>query len=202
MTDRSDRFTEDELLSFVHGTASSGLVGRIETAERDDRTLAAELALMRSLKPALELSTGDMNPPGELDWRRLEAEIRRESPASSAPQSQRAGSGRIVMWKAAAAIFAVAAIGQATYLGLSPATTDPGYQTATGGTAEHVLAISFQPEATEAELRALLLAAGARLVDGPGASGLYRVAFETPDAMSEGRQRLETSPIVGMVLDE
>ena len=201
MTESSDEFTEEELLSFVQGSAAPDLAARIEEVRGQNRTLEAEIALMTSLKPAMALSTGDMNSPGELDWRRLETAIRQET-SQAAPQAQPARSGNVIMWQAAAALFAVVAIGQAAYTTLGPSLPEPGYETALPGSYENVLAISFTANATEAELREVLLSARATLVDGPGASGLYRVAFQSPEALAEGRQILENAPIIDLVLDE
>lgn len=202
MTDSSARFTEEELLSFVQGAAPAELAARIEQATGEDRQLAAEIAMMRTLKPAIALSTGGMNPPGEMDWRRLETEIARETSRPTQIQAPPSRGGRLVMWQAAAALFALVAVGQAAYMTTQQTGTEPGYQTATGGIAAHVLAISFTANTTEADLRALLLASGARLVDGPAASGLYRVSFATPDALEEGRRLLEASPAIDAVLDQ
>lgn len=199
MTDPDRSFSEDELLQFIHGHAPDDLAARIEQAQGRDRELAAEIALMQGLKPALAASAERSNPPGELEWRRLEADIRRESRPASAPPQR---SGGIVMWKAAAVFFALLALGQAGYQALGPGTGDPGYRTATGASATHVLAISFQDGTSEADLRALLQQIDATLVDGPGASGLYRIAFTTPEAMASGRDILNAAPIIEVVLDE
>jgi hypothetical protein len=43
---------------------------------------------------------------------------------------------------------------------------------------ETLLQVEFAPEAREAALRAALQAVGARIVDGPSAAGLYRIALE------------------------
>ncbi len=50
----------------------------------------------------------------------------------------------------------------------------------------------FAPEATEAQIRALLNEVGAYLVGGPGALGVYRLALEErgPDAVERAASRL------------
>lgn len=199
MTDPRPPFTQDELLDFVQGKAEPDLAARIEQARGTDTALAAELALMEGLKPALAL--GDANPPGELGWRRLEAEIARTE-AAPRPAAANTSGGRLVMWKAAAVFLGIAALGQAAYLFSTPADREPVYQTATQGVDAPVLALRFQPTATEAEIRALLQSAEARLVDGPGASGLYRVAFETAEALDRARPLLAASAAVDAVIEE
>ena len=202
MNDHTHGFSEEDLLAFVHQTASPDLSQRISDAQAQDRTLAAEIALMQGLNPALDASTGGLNPPGELDWRRLEADIKREQAAASAPRAAAPRAGRVVMWKAAAMFFALATIGQAAYLTLSPAQNDQGLGLAQRYIAKHVVAVKFKDGVTEQQLRLLLQAASARFVDGPGASGLYRVAFDTAEAMASGRQQLENAPIIDLVLDQ
>lgn len=200
MTDPTHGFTEEELLAFAQGRAPEGLVARIEQAQSQDRMLAAEIALMQGLKPALAEASGGMNPPGELDWRRLKADIQKDAgqPAASSEQPQ---GGRIVLWQAAAVFFAIVAFGQMAYLSLAPNTADPVYQTATGANAAHVLVIGFAPDASATEIGAVLSAAEARIIDGPGASGLYRIAFEDADALKAGRENLEAAAAVETVLD-
>lgn len=210
MTEPSNPFTQDELLVFAQGRAAPELADRINNARATDRGLAAELALMEGLKPALAVETGQ-NPPGELDWRRLETQIRRERtdapalPRQDARQSSSNMGGRVVMWKVAAVFFGLAAIGQAAYFAAAPSTRDPGYRTATqieNGQGVVVVVISFSPSATEAEIRGLLQSVKARLVDGPSASGLYRVAFMTSDALADGTKALKEANIVTLVADQ
>lgn len=202
MTGTQHPFSEDELLAFVHGTASPDLVARIDEAQAQAPALTAEIALMTALKPALAGMPDATNAPGDLGWHRLEADIRRETRESNSAAGQAPTNGRLVMWKAAAVFFGIAALGQAVYLTTSPGEPVAGYQTATEGTADNVLVISFRPDATEADMRRLLQATNARFVDGPGASGLYRVTFETDDALAVGRIQLEAAGIIELLLDE
>lgn len=198
MTYGGPDFSDEETLSFVHGTAPQDLAARIEDALQQDPALAAEIALMRNLKPALAQETA--NPPGELDWRRLDAAIEKER---SATAPARTPSGNVVsLWKVAAVVFGLATIGQAAFLTTIISGPEVGFQTASDPAAEHVLVISFMPETTELEMRSLLQDTGARLIDGPGASGLYRIAFDTADALQTGRDQIANAEIVDLVADE
>ena len=62
----------------------------------------------------------------------------------------------------------------------------PGVVEPLGQTAE--LQVVFTPDATEAEIRTLLFEAGATIVDGPSALGVYRLDAEDPDAALEALQ--------------
>lgn len=198
MTNDDRLFSEDDLLAFVQGRATPDLSARIEAARDQSPDLGAELALMQGLKPALAGAAGSVNPPGELGWRRLEAAIGQET----APVRSTGSAGSVALWRAAAVVFGLAAIGQGLYLATGSDGAVPGYQTASDEIFEHVLAISFRPEATEAEIRAVLQAANARLVDGPGASGLYRVAFESDAALTDGLSQLAAAAVVQLVVPE
>jgi hypothetical protein len=56
----------------------------------------------------------------------------------------------------------------------------------------NVAQIQFQPTATEAQIRALLLETGATLVDGPGALGVYRIVLDKPEpALTQLRARTD-----------
>lgn len=188
-------FTEDELLAFVRGTAPGGLAARIETARSEDPDLAAELALMAGLGPALA-GMPAASEPGEAGWERLEAAIRKEPRPANIPAAPRR---QLMAWRAAAAVFLAAAVIEGAWLAGRP---EPGYQTVTSGAAEHVLAVAFRPDATEAEIRALLQAAGGRFVDGPGATGLYRVAFAGPEELAAAQSLFSEAAIVGMLAGE
>lgn len=199
MTDSSHGFTDEDLLAFVHGIAPKDLTTRIEDAQAQDQMLAAEIALMRGLKPALANASDALNPPGELDWRRLKADIEKESRPAVATTAPR--SGRVLYWQAAAVFFALIAVGQIGHSLWSSDTTEPVYQTATGSDADHVLIIGFAPNASASEISEMLRSANARVIDGPAASGLYSIAFETEEAMVAGRQQFEDAAFIETVLD-
>ncbi|MEO1494568.1 MAG: hypothetical protein AAFV19_20665 [Pseudomonadota bacterium] len=199
MTRDHTPITDDDLLSFAQGKAGPDVSAAIEEAQRDDPVLAAEIAMMQGLKPALAELSGGANPPGEFGWRRLEGEIDREIRAPVAPQ-ERSG-GNIIMWKAAAVFFGLAVLGQTTYHAMTPA-PEVTYQAASQVAAEYVGAVRFAPTATEAEIRAVLQAIGARLVDGPGATGIYRVAFNSQEELTAGKAALSESGVIDAVMWE
>ena len=58
------------------------------------------------------------------------------------------------------------------------------------------IAIAFAPEATEAEMRALLRAVGAEVVGGPTAVGLWRLGFVDVEARDAALARLTDDPLV------
>ena len=191
-------FSEDDLLDYVRGAAAPELSDRIEATTARDPALRAEIALMRGLKPALE--GGDAGrPPGEFGWKRLEAAIRRgEVELRSTPSPRQVATLRI-----AAAVLAIAVLGQTAYI-VSDATTaeDATYRTATEATAVHVLGIGFAPDAAAAEIGDLLRDVDARVIGGPSALGIYRVAFVSEQAMREAEARFRMSTLIDLVAEE
>lgn len=191
-------FSEDDLLEYVRGTASSVLSERIEAEIARDPAFKAEIALMRGLKPALE--SADTGPSSaEFGWRRLEAEIRREgAQPRNTPLLRQVGFLRV-----AAVLLLVVGLGQAGYIAsLLNTGEEPTYHTATKATEAYVLGIAFAPEATAAEIGGLLRDADARIIDGPSALGLYRVAFVSAEALKGGQALFQTSPLITLVAEE
>ena len=190
-------FSEDDLLDYVRGVASPELAGRIEALTARDPAFKAEIALMRGLRPALQ--AGDAGPPTEFGWRRLEAAIRRDG-----AQGRRAPSPRqAVIWRAAAAFLGIAVLGQAIYITSLPTTGEaPLYRTASDAAEEYVLGIAFAAGATAAEISDLLREAKASVIDGPSALGLYRVAFDSAEALHDGQARFQASPVIDLVAEE
>lgn len=188
MADRS--FSDEELLDYARGDASDALAARIEAAAAQDQMLQAEIAVLQSFKPALAID--DMQPPGELGWKRLEASINAEAtPARSTS-----------LWRIAATVLGLAVLGQGAYI----ATQMPGNPDQFRPVAEvaeaHVLGVVFEDTTTMADLAALLSAAEARIIDGPSAIGLYRLAFVSAEAREAARETLATSSFVSLIAEE
>lgn len=199
MQDTPQTFSEDDLLAYVQGRAEADLTQRIEGAAGDDPGLAAELALMIGLKPALAPENG-MNSPGEFGWRRLEAAIDSDL-AGAATSPPRATPQTPIFWRVAAALLAVVVLGEAAYIStrLGP---DPGYVTATETSGVDLLAISFAPDAPAQDIAALLRDAGGQIVEGPSAIGLFRVSFKDAETAQAARALFETSPLIDLIAEE
>jgi hypothetical protein len=90
------------------------------------------------------------------------------------------------VWQAVAALALAALLGQ-MLLAPGPLTPpDPAFRLAGGGDdtapGRAVLTVAFAPGATEAAIRALLVALDADITAGPSALGLYRLGVADPDA--------------------
>ncbi|CTQ48576.1 hypothetical protein [Jannaschia donghaensis] len=198
MTTRTDGLDEDALRAHLRGDATPEETTRIESAAAGDPALRAELALMGGLKDALASAT-DGPDAREFGWRRLEAEILKNSATVPAAPARRAH-----LWRVAALFLGALVLGQGTYIALAPGTGDtPSFRTVSEDAAiPFGLAVGFAASAEMGAVQTLLDELEARIVDGPGAIGLYRLAFETAAARDTARQTLAASPLVDLLAEE
>lgn len=182
MTQDTDFPGDDDLLDYIAGRATPELAARIEAAARQDPELAADIALMRGARTALAGAASD-TPSGELGWKRLERELDR------AP-----GRARWPAWQVAAAS-AVAAVLLWQFAVVPTVLSGPGggYVTATGNAKGASATIAFAPDATEAQIRALLQASGATMTGGPGALGLWTLGFSDTAARDAALARMRSA---------
>lgn len=124
----------------------------------------AELKLLQSLRTTVQ---SEARPEaGELGLQRLLRDVRKMS--VSKPR-----------WLLPAALAASLVIAVQAVMLLQMAPREPRYAPLSGpASSEGVLQVEFMPDAREADLRELLRASGVRIVDGPSAVGLYRLAVE------------------------
>lgn len=172
---------QDMLDDYVRNRLAEDDRRQVESAVQADPRLAAELAVLKSLSGVLREDASDGLDP-EFGWRRLSRAIDGEArpPHSVAPDHAR-------WWRYAAALLGVVVLGQALLLfgGRAPFEQEARFEFAseqTPAAPDPMLIIAFQPDATEASIRALLDETGGRIADGPSANALYRIAFETGEA--------------------
>ncbi len=155
-----------ELLPWL---ANDTLEGEEKTAvERhvtDCAECRTELELLRNLRSNLQ-----SEPPadsGELGLQRLLREVRKP-PSAAKPR-----------WLLPAALAAGLVIAVQTAMLIQPGQQLPVYGPLSGPSAgDGMLQVEFMPDAREADLRELLRSAGVRIVDGPSAVGVYRLAVD------------------------
>lgn len=189
-------FTEDDLLSYIHGAAPKAVASRIEKRMDQDGNFKAEIAVMRGMKSALASDEGQ-NHSGEFGWHRLQVALEREENKDRRPGiAQRVGG-----WRAVAAVLGIMVLGQAVYIATGP--VDPArFQTASKGVQNHVLAVRFKDDAAIAAIGDLIRALDGRIIDGPGASGIFRMEFATQEALRAAEADLETSPLITLLAIE
>ncbi len=163
--------------------------GTLSAAEREqvERHLAAcaacreEAGFLRALKDGVRAA--ETAGPGELGWQRLQRALRQDgrSPRRRAPG-----------WMKLALAASLGAVVLQTAL-LLDRSGDRVYRPAGEQTTGAVVQLRFRAQATEAQIRALLQAVGGRIVDGPGALGVYRVQLAVdPGDTGALRRRIES----------
>jgi len=154
---------------------------------------AAELAAEQTLAAELAgLPTG-----ADDGWSRLSDRL--APPRRRAPASLRIAP----VWAAAAALIVAALLGLAGVVGVRGLEA-PRYQTLSAPAPREAAAmvVVFRPDATEADLRRVLTQAGARLVDGPTASGAYVLKTPRPHvAQALASLRRQPQVVVAQPLD-
>ena len=167
MNDQTDTQWQDLLPWYVNGTLGEAERQQLEAAMANNPELKQEMLWLQQFQTSLHQQDIPA-PPGELGWMRLRKEIRKEKTNNW----RRWGMGAAT---AATILFSV-------QLGMMMNKPQPDIQvlssSATGVNLEHhwQLQIAFTPEATAADIQQLLSDIDARIIDGPSAIGLYRIA--------------------------
>ncbi|HEX9626740.1 MAG TPA: zf-HC2 domain-containing protein [Acidiferrobacterales bacterium] len=121
-----------------------------------------ELKLLKMVRAGVQSTP--VEPPTEFGLKRLLRDVRREAPHTARPR---------LWWQPALAAAALVIVIQGMLLiNLWP--RDSGIVPLGEPPIAH-LQVRFAPQATEAEMRAVLAAVDGVIVDGPGALGLYRI---------------------------
>jgi anti-sigma factor RsiW len=174
MPNTADKQNPAELIPwYLNGTLSPEEHARVEAyLEQGGEAAKAELELQRQIQSqASEWHEG--STPGEFGWKRLQRDLQRDTEKKKDPKR-----GSNWLRPAMAAAIAVIVIQGVLLNSLwSPDQTD-GLQPLSGTVAEtSALQVMFQPEATALQIRKLLQEIGAVVVDGPSASGIYRLSL-------------------------
>ncbi|MDE4174868.1 hypothetical protein PXK01_11940 [Phaeobacter sp. PT47_59] len=185
--------TDDELLAYLRGETTPEQTAHIEKAASTDDGLRAELALMSGLKPALAAAS-DGPDARTFGWKKLEAEISRTAQVAPVPRQG--------LWRVAAVLLGALVVGQGAYIALAPSAEAPAYRTVSEDSVAFGLGVGFVATAKIGEVQTLLRETGARIVDGPGSLGIYRLAFETEAARAKARELLQLSPLVDLVAED
>ncbi|MCG6659090.1 hypothetical protein HOP52_15125 [Halomonas campisalis] len=188
--DTAGNAIEEKLPLYVNGRLDDEERRQVERALAEDPELAREVEFQMALKETLQQSTDE--PPVELGLARLQRDIHRETAASQPPSARTRR-----YWKplalAACLLLAIQTGFQLTTLStdsdwalLSGEPTPPGPQ----------LRIAFHDTATAEQIRDSLGSREARIVDGPGALGLYTIQLPAHSDSDTIRRELDELPFV------
>lgn len=191
-----ENMTEDEksakLLDYVKGRISDDLRRDIDAAAQSDTSIAEEIAYYKGLASAVQ-KPAEQAPFNELGWSRIVRDLDQEKHTSTAPI---AANDNVRIWRYATAALAFVAFGQAAFFATQD--TDRGeqaaYETVTETSEDFSLQITFAPDVTESEIRALFLKTGANITRGPSALGIYEVTFADEDARTLAASSFKETP--------
>lgn len=164
------RFTEELLPFFVNGSLSATERQHVQDAVAADADLSREADVLQGIRAQMQ-SEASAYSPGEFGLARLMRDIDAEAPVV-AP----AATTRRPAFAAMAAAVALVAVVTGSIVTRPGSEAPVYYEQASGDAGEATLTIAFRPDATQADMTALLLDFGLVVVDGPSALGLYRVA--------------------------
>ena len=178
-TDNGKRDESLELLLpwYVNGTLEAEERQQVEAYLERNSDARDEVALLRELRQQVKDEKIE-NSPGELGLQRLKREIKQ---AGAQPGGADRMTGRTVtvasFWRPLAVAACLAVVVQAgVMIGLGgwPG-SDVEIASGTVGLTAPVLQVTFEPSATEQEIRDVLQSAGASIADGPTALGIYNL---------------------------
>lgn len=194
---------------YANGTLEGDDLAAIEAALETDADLRADLATLREIRQTMQAE--EVTSPGDLGLARLMREVEADAPFDQAPTAANDNMvpvTRLRLWQAAAAVVLAVGLGMNMLPGLdrspdtaggmasdqAPAAAEQGFALASGESPDFIVA--FDPAATEAEIRALLLEAGVEITEGPSALGLYGVSLLDSTSEQAARPILAASGIV------
>lgn len=170
--DDLNRRAMQKLLPF-RDTLTGGELEHLESALSDDAGLREELAFTEALRAGVKAAEPEPRAD-ELGWLRFRRAMRRER-----------RNERIQRWSRPALAVA-AGLALIVQVGIVSGWLDSSEGSRLAGAPEAHLQIRFESDANEAAIRELLRGIDGSIVEGPGASGLYRVTLaQAPTTESE-----------------
>lgn len=186
---------DDKILDYVQNRLAPADRAQFEKAMAQDKPLAAEVDLMRSVRA--ELEAGPSHENADAVWNKLSAVI---DPTPQTANDNRKP-WRQVLQYAAVAVIAVAAWQFAVVPRISE--QPGGFQAASEHAAGFVLQVKFLESATMGQIIDMLRPLNGTITDGPSALGLVRVSFAQAELRQEALGVLNTrSDLVELVLEQ
>ena len=200
-TDRDDdrRRAEDLLVLRVNNRLTAEEAAELDRLLADHPDLAAEEDFLRAIKSEVEARDPGTSP-GEFGLARLRRAIAEEE-APAPPEAQAPADDKVVPLRPAGRVWRITAIAASLMLAVQVAGMlsypEEMLRLAGGGAEQRtgpVLVVAFQPDATEAEIRTLLVGAELTIIDGPSALGLYRLAARDDTHATQALAALQGAP--------
>ncbi|MFO7593813.1 MAG: zf-HC2 domain-containing protein [Pseudomonadota bacterium] len=167
----------EELLPwYVNGSLPEHEMREIDAHLAQCPVCEREAALLRAMRDEARENAGDV--PAEFAWQRLRRDLHRNDDRAGVKRS---------WWAPSLAAAAVLTIAIQSVMLYTMTERDDGYGLAGDRVQSATLQVKFNPDATEKELRGALQAAGAEIVTGPSAMGVYRIRLVKADGPVQER---------------
>ncbi len=179
-----------ELLPFyVNGTLEGKEKDKVEQAIIDDPSLKGELHFLERMREEVKAQEVE-NSPGELGLKRLQKSLEQEKLKSDpiALARSKIASEQNRTWRAIAVAACVLLMIQTVIV--APHWLQNGTLVAAGGPSAADISVTFAPDATESNIRGLLLGLNLSIVEGPSALGVYHLS--TDDDIQQAVQALKS----------
>ena len=161
--------------AYLRGELSEAARQEVEKLAAENPDVAADIEFQKNLKLALGKDENAYEP-GDLGWAKLSKAMELSDGAEGKAVSQPK------FWRYAAAVLAVAAIGQAGVLGSLAVNKGPEAQYITASEAfdgKYTAKMAFNINATGGQITQTLQSVSGVIVDGPSSLGLYQVEFKS-----------------------
>jgi len=190
--------------AYLRGDLSDTERQELESYAAENPEFSADIEFQKQLKSAIK-DSHDGFVPGEMGWARLSKAMKAESSdlSSSGHNDQIVANDMVddkskapKFWRYAAAILAVAVIGQAGAIGFisSGDKSEPQYVTVSElARGDNTVKIAFNKSVTIGELTKEMSDLGGVIVSGPSALGLYAISFETSKTCLKAVEALEAN---------
>ncbi len=167
------------LPDYITGRLSQADHDIVEAAIKENPELASELEFQRHISRAVK-SENSVNPPGELGWARLSKDIKKNSKAAENPIAANDSLKSRPFWRYAAAILAVAVIGQSAFIASEFSNhSDARYYPVSAATDSYIINVKFKDTALQSDITALIKEVKGNIISGPTQQGIYSVDFKT-----------------------
>jgi anti-sigma factor RsiW len=161
----SVKSNNDDLPWLVNGSLDKTEAAVVEASIEDSKALREEYEFLAALRNSVQQqSLADV--PLEMSWQRLRRDIRRQHPQGVSSR-----------WRFLAIAASLFLLVQSLVVWL-PDENGARYQPLSSSVAEPGLQVQFVDSAPQARIRQLLREHHLRIIDGPSAAGLYRLASD------------------------
>lgn len=161
---------------YLIGRLDSNQRHQVETAIKANEDLQRELEFLHILENRIK--SEHIVSPGEMGWARLKRDIVAIDNNSQAKQATHSKSNSSAWWKTAAIAASLAMVIQSAVLIQQQSKPIDSYRPLSSSELKHTVKVKFAANASEIQLRRLLVKLQGQIVDGPSALGIYHLRFQ------------------------